>query len=402
MPPDRPATKVAIIRPYAALPSENGSNDRYVNLARRLIAQGAKVELICSDFIHNAKKHRNPSEIIFNLQKFPFLVQIHALAYSGNLSPARIAHEILFGFSALIHLLSKPKPDVVVVGEPLFGVGWIMLAYGFLFRVPVIGDVIDLWPEADTASHGGLVGSVKNAIYEILRKSRQLRLGCYRAVSFVSRSYAERLMPHAFDAPVFYWGSELTRNNPYAPSNGPLTAIYAGSFGVGYDIASVLDAARKIRAEMPGRFRILIAGSGPQRDEVERAHAAGEVEYLGMLDQARLTEVYEQADIGLLPYKAGSMVAMPIKFYDYINFGLFTLISLDMEAADIVRKNGIGAAYKAGDAGNLVQQLKATGADYEAPRRAREICAGLAMEFSVTTQYDRFARFVLDHARTTH
>jgi hypothetical protein len=395
-------TQVTVIRPYAALPSENGSNDRYVNLCRRLIAQGAKVELICSDFIHNAKKRRAPADVIFNLQKLPFLVQLHTLPYSGNLSPARIAHEILFGFSALLHLLSKPKPDVVVVGEPLFGVGWIMLAYGLIFRVPVVADVIDLWPEADTNTPAGFLGAVKNTIYKTLSKSRELRFGCYRAVSFVSRSYAERLMPHIFDAPVFYWGSELARNKPYVSSGNPLTAIYAGSFGVGYDIDAVLDAAKKVRAEMPGRFRILIAGSGPQRAAVEKAHTSGEIEYLGMLDQARLTEVYEQADIGLLPYKAGSMVAMPIKFYDYINFGLFTLISLDMEAADIVRKNTIGAAYKAGDASNLFQQLKTASTDTEALRRAREACAGLAKEFSVTSQYDRFAHFILDQVQAAH
>jgi hypothetical protein len=394
--------RVAVIRPYAALPSENGSNDRYINLCRKLAEHGADVELICSDFVHNAKKRRSKEDCALNLKQLPFLVQVRSLPYQANLSPARVAHEVLFGFSALFHLLAKPKPNIVVVGEPLFGVGWIILAYGLLFRVPVLADIIDLWPEADTGMHAGPSELLRKTAYAALRLSRQLRLCCYRAASFVSRSYAEHLLPHAPDSNVFYWGSELTRSKPYAPSNGPLTVVYAGSFGAGYDIASVLQAAKKLRAEMPGRFRIVVAGSGPQRSEVEKARVAGDIEYPGQLDQRRLTEIYEQADIGLLPYKAGSMVAMPIKFYDYVNFGLYTLTSLEMEVRDIVQKNDIGAPYKAGKADDLLRQMKAFDADREALRRARSVCAGLAQEFSVAIQYDRFARFVLGHASASH
>ena len=57
--------QVAVVRPYATLPSESGVNDRYVNLCQALIALGATPQLFCSDFVHNrgevryALRHRS-------------------------------------------------------------------------------------------------------------------------------------------------------------------------------------------------------------------------------------------------------------------------------------------------------------------------------------------------------
>src|SRR5579883_1378720 len=95
---------VAILRPYAALPSEGGANDRYVNLCEKLAALGAAPELYCSDFVHNSKQRRSADAIARNRQRLPFLRQIRSIAYRRNLSPARIAHEAVFGLKALWRL----------------------------------------------------------------------------------------------------------------------------------------------------------------------------------------------------------------------------------------------------------------------------------------------------------
>jgi len=385
-------TRTVIIRPYVVLPTEGGSNDRYVSLCRKLIEAGAAPELLCSDFIHNAKRRRSAAEIAKTANSLPFVTCLPAPAYKGNISLGRIFYEIVFGGRALWNMMRKPRPDVLLVGEPLFGVGWMMLLYGFLFRVPVVADLIDLWPEADTEKRGGFL---RHAVYAILKTSRNLRLHAYRAVSFVSRSYRDAL---GFgDGDVFYWGSELRPQAEHAPPGQPLTVIYAGSFGVGYDIVTVLQAAAMLKDRAPGRFRFRLAGLGPQLPEVERAKARGDIDYLGMLDAAQLGEAYRTADIGLLPYRAGSAVAMPIKFYDYLNFGLYVVGSGTMESRDIMLRERIGNAYRAGDAEDLVRCLLQI--DEAAILRAREACAKLAGEYSIDRQYGRFARFVLNHAR---
>jgi glycosyltransferase involved in cell wall biosynthesis len=286
---------------------------------------------------------------------------------------------------------------VIVVGEPLFSVGWLALIYGFFFRTPVVADLIDLWPEADTAKRSGLAGGARDLVYGALIASRGLRLRCYRATSFVSRAYARRLAPRA-EAPVFYWGSQLAPRAARAPSAETVVAIYAGSLGLGYDIETLLAAAAIIgRSGAP--LRIVIAGDGPKRDDVLRAQAEGVVAYLGQLNRDQLVAAYEQADIGLLPYQEGSKVAMPIKFFDCVNFGLAVVSSLTMEAQEIIAEQGIGVSYRPGDAEDMAAKLLALSRDRAALEKARKACAELAREFAVDTQYGRFARFVLAQAR---
>ena len=389
------AARIAILRPYAMLPSEGGANDRYVNLCEKLAALGAEPELYCSDFIHNAKQRRMASAIALNAQRLPYLRQVRSIAYRSNLSPARIAHEAWFGLQVFWRLARGPRPDVVLVGEPLFAVGWIALLYGLLFRVPVLADLIDLWPEADTAIRHGFSGALRKAAYVALAASRGLRLRGYAAVSYVSRAYADRLAP---GAPVFYWGSELAPRHPRAPSQDRLVAIYAGSLGLGYDISTLLEAAAILHRQ-GAPLRVVIAGSGPRLAEVRRAQSESVIDYLGQLGQAELTLAYESADIGLLPYQSGSMVAMPIKFFDYVNFGLAIASSLAMEARDLIEEKGLGVSYEAGDAKDLADKLIGLSANRAAIERARAACGALAKEFSVDAQYERFARFVLGYVR---
>jgi glycosyltransferase involved in cell wall biosynthesis len=389
--------RVAVLRPYATLPSEGGANDRYVNLCEKLVELGSAPQLYCSDFVHNSKQRRSAAAIALNQQRLPYLRQIRSLPYRRNVSIARIAHEALFGLKALVRIAARPRPDVLVVGEPLFLVGWLALFYGLCFRTPVVADLIDLWPEADTALHSGLSGALRWLAYAALIASRGLRLRRYQAVSFVSRAYARRLSPGR-SAPVFYWGSQLAPRGPRTLHSGPLVAIYAGSLGVGYDIETLLEAAAILRAES-APLSVVIAGDGPKRDHVLRAQREGVVDYLGQLSREQLIEAYERAAIGLLPYHAGSKVAMPIKFFDYVNFGLYVVSSLDMEAQDMIAERAIGVSYAPGDARDLAAKLRQAANDRAALERARTASATLAQELAVDAQYERFARFVLDQLR---
>jgi glycosyltransferase involved in cell wall biosynthesis len=393
------AVRIAVIRPYTSLPSDGSVSDRYLSLCENLLALGAAPTFYCSDFVHNQKRRRSPEELQLNAQRLPYLRSIRSIAYRDNMSLARAAHEGWFGLKVLWLLARGPRPQAVVVGEPLFFVGWIALAYGLFSGAPILADLNDLWPEADTTVRRGLAGLLRGLIYRLLILSRRARLSRCRALTFVSRSYAERLAPKASEAKVFYLGSRLS------PPPGrrervetPTVAIYAGSFGLGYDIETLLQAAELLRDEKAA-VRVVVAGAGPKRDLVEQAHRLGTIEYLGQVDQDRLIRAYAEAEIGLLPYSAGSLVAMPNKFFDYVNFGLFVVSSLTMEARELIEKTKIGLSYQPGDARDLAAKLIEAAASRNALEEARAACALLAREFAVDLQYRRFAQFVLEQAR---
>jgi glycosyltransferase involved in cell wall biosynthesis len=388
---------ICIVRPYANLPSDGAGNDRYVNLCVHLRGRSMDAHLVCSSFIHNRKARRTDAEILTNRAALPFVTELNSVGYRNNASIGRVLYELVFGLRAL-RWVWRNRPASILVGEPLFFVGWLFVAFGWFSGIPISADVIDLWPEADTRELRGASGAIKRMIYRALKWSRAARFNRYSSLTFVSNSYAEAIRASK-PRSVFYWGSDLVPNGGLErPSGGTVTIVYAGSFGNGYDIQTVLDAARLLAAHQSGKYRIVFAGGGEQEQAVKESARRGEIEYLGYIDKPRLIQLYGRSDIGLLPYKAGSMVAMPIKFFDYVNFGIYSISSLTLEVADVIRSKAIGAYYKAGDVQDLYARIIETAADASRRERVRSVCAQLRDYYSLTRQYGGFAEFVAGRA----
>ena len=350
------------------------------------------MQLICSTFVHNKKQKRSERESEYNKSQLPFIYEVDSTAYNNNISLRRVIHELWFGLKA-VRIVGRHRSTDILIGEPVFFVGWIFLIYSLVCRAKIKADFIDLWPEAITAKNRGTT-PVHATLFFFLKLSRALRLRLYRDVSFVSTSYAKTLGQRAKSGNVFYWGSHLFPPETYKKRETlirPLTIVYAGSFGEGYDIETVIDAAQMVAANPDISVKFQIAGLGTYRQMVEKAADARVVEYLGNLDEAGLTELYANSDVGLLPYKVGSMVAMPIKYFDYINFGLFCLSSLTLEAKEEIDERSIGISYKAGDSGDLYNKILTVARSPEILRDAKQSFVRLAASYAVNVQYKRFA-----------
>ncbi len=383
---------IYIVRPYAGLPSDGAANDRYVNLCCELRSRGMAVSMLCSSFMHNKKAERSEQQKRFNKSALPFLVELSSVRYKSNISIRRVLHELFFGLKALA-LVMTGKPKLVLVGEPLFFVGWLFVLYGMVSRTRIIADVIDIWPEADTRSFSDVRGKTAYLLYSVLRLSRKVRLKCYHKVSFVSTSYAS-MLGHSASHAVFYWGSDLLPDSAVRDGRKRITIVYAGSFGNGYDISALLDAAKLLAERKAPRFSVIIAGGGQQEALVKQAAEHGYVEYLGYINKQQLVDLYMRADIGVLPYKAKSMVAMPIKFFDYVNFGIYTVSSLTLEVAQVIHENAIGMVYKPGDGRDLYEKIVEVSLDSSRLAQISPRCARLAERYSIKNQYGAFADFV--------
>lgn len=387
--------RVLIIRPYANLPSDGASNDRYVNVAKTLLNRNVNVQLISSSFVHNRKARRTAAESAYNKSKIPFVCEIDSTTYKRNISVRRIIHEIIFGIKAL-NAAHNYRPTVLLIGEPVFFVGWFFLIYAYIFKIKIKADLIDVWPEADIRFNQKTTKLLSATVYGLLKLSRRLRLHFYHDVSFVSASYVKLLNFSGKARNVFYWGSDLKpeRENIKIEER-PLTIIYAGSFGEGYDLMTVLDAAKKLAINPMLPVKIIFAGQGTYSELIKAAAEQGVVDYVGNVDKKSLIELYMNCDVGLLPYKANSMVAMPIKFFDYINFGLFSLTSLALEAGEIINREHIGLVYEAGNSTDLYNKILEIAKSPESLANAKRRCKGMAAFYSIEIQYAEFAEWVV-------
>ena len=136
---------------------------------------------------------------------------------------------------------------------------------------------------------------------------------------------------------VFYWGA---RNQDCKKSHSPQKITYAGSLGEGYNIESIIDLGKR-RPD----FEIVIAGSGPKESICIEADRNGYITFRGQLDLKELNILYSETKIGLLPYCDNSAVAMPIKFFDYIDNYIYALSTLKHESTSILERYNLGAYY---------------------------------------------------------
>ena len=383
---------VLILRPYTSLPSEGNVNDRYINLSKGFISKGKSVVLITANYIHNKKHRRSDEDRDLNVQLVSFVVEVNSYSYTSNNSLGRILFELIFSLKS-IYFLFRYKPQRIIVGEPLFFTGWIALIYGGLFSIPVYADLIDLWPEADTNFHTkGKV--ILRSVYKVLIFIRTLRFKLYKDVSFVSKSYAPYFNRNT-GSNIFYWGSMLkpNRNADRDLINSQIVIVYAGSFGIGYDIQGVINAAKAIKDAQIPNISFVMAGGGPQLDIVLKAAQEKIVDYRGTLNEEELVDLYAGSTIGLLPYKKNSMVAMPIKFYDYVNFQIYTISSLQLEVKDLIQRYRIGSNFIPEDSEDLknsilqaIDEVKFDEVDY------KEVASIL----EISNQYRRLVDFYLN------
>jgi glycosyltransferase involved in cell wall biosynthesis len=167
--------------------------------------------------------------------------------------------------------------------------------------------------------------------------------------------------------------------------------VYAGTLGENYDIDAIIEAAalltRDLAEQVP--FKVLIAGDGPLRERCERI-ADRNVVFLGRLGAADLRLLYPHCDIALSTYKGESTVAMPIKAFDYLFYGLPIVNSLGRDLGALVRDRHLGINYVAGSSSSLYESIKRLVLDRELRAQCSKNAAALAVEFRADRQYAKF------------
>lgn len=400
--------RVWIVNPYGTLPSEGWREYRSAQLARALAARGHDVVWWIADFEHRSKVYREP---VSHDPLLPANVEIKCLpgpSYQRHIGLGRIRFERHFGRTFVERATGETRPDVIVLAEPSLFFGVPVRKYAAAESIPLIVDVLDLWPELFHILLPPPVRGLGKLIFTPLYRRRRKLARQAIAIAAVTKDYG-RIVSHGTAAkPVgtFYCGLDTdsfagetaapARPQGWPEDFGGITIVYAGTLGEAYDIMSVCDAARLVcAAGAPVRF--LIAGAGTLQPAVEALARdfPDQVYFLGSIPPAELVGLYRQSDVGLISYAAGSTVSMPLKIFDYLAAGLAVLNSLDGEAGEIVG-SGCGVQYPPGAPEALADAIVALASDPAALAAMKACAAGLGKQFDSSLQYGAFAEFIED------
>ena len=346
---------VWIENPFDNLPAEGFRPQRYWLMAEAFAKAGHAVTLWTSDFSHAKKAPRILSKV-----EAPFRLKlIKTPPYSGNVSFKRIASHRAYAANWLADARAEAKesgkPDIIIISMPPLSTADAALAMKKEFGAKIVVDVMDAWPETFERLFPAPLKFLSALALLPLRRAAKRAYRGADLVTGVCDAYGD--IARANDAREyarFYHGIDTSKARTTNVQRPPLSFVYAGNFGRGYDLSAA------IKAVLENEDATLdIAGAG-EREAEWRARAAHSprIRFHGYLSGDELDKLLGNASIGIIPLSDNTFVGLPYKLGDYAAHNLRMVTSLRGECAAILERHNAGAVYDAKDANSFMAAAK--------------------------------------------
>ena len=336
---------VWIVNPFDNLPTEGNRPQRYWLMGRAFAKAGHKVVLWSSDFSHATKAKRKfvrECDDGFEVRLVP------TRPYPKNICLKRIiSHWHLAKDWLRLARTEKNRPDVLIASTPPLGLCNAARKYAHEVKAKFVADIMDAWPET---------------FYRVVPKWMLLPLRCVArkiytkadAVSAVSKRYIELAKGYGAAVPMHCCNHGIEIGE-WGAGNGERGAgiVYVGSFGMSYDLETVIDAVRQM-----DDATLDIAGGGPKESALrQRAADCGRIRFHGYLGESELRDLLSKSRIGVIPMFPDSCVGIPYKLADYAAAGLKVVESLGGETGELVARYHAGCHYEAGNVESLREAI---------------------------------------------
>ena len=323
-------TKVMIVAHFCAYGNEK-SNNRFNYLAERLSNAGMEVEIVTSSFCHKDKCQRTE---ICDTQK-PYTTKlIYEPSYKKNISLKRllISHPTI-GHNLRKYLENCEKPDVVYCAVPSVDVALQAANYANKQGIPLVLDVLDLWPEAYKLI------LKKDILYKpvnwLLKRRVNRVYAAANQIVAVSDSYAHRAksVNKKCENPItVFLGTDavtfdenIKLNTPiYTKSADEFWIGYCGTLGHSYDLSTVFKAVELLSNRGINNIRLVVMGNGPFENKFkkEASNLGIQCIFTGKLPYGQMCAQLAQCDISVNPIAAGSAASIINKHADYALAGM--------------------------------------------------------------------------------
>lgn len=403
--------RIWLINPYGPIPGESWRDYRFTIIGETLAAHGHQVRWWTANFSHHFKCFRSKGWNDLDVRPNFQIRLVPTLGYRKHIGLGRVRFELLFAWRMYRRAMKEPSPACIIAVDPPQTIGFLAVRLARRFGIPLILDVMDLWPEIFVLAFPRWLRPLAPVVLCPLYALRRHNLRQASAVTALCNTYLEMALKeaprleHAPSATIFNGVnvgaframnqtssgvSELAQKIGKRP--GEVWVIYAGTLGNNYDIDTLLQAAVQLQ-QRRSRIKIVLVGDGPLRQRITEfieVHRLSNLIYLGKFDVEDLIRLYQVCDVGLCAYAPESNVAMPDKAYDYMAAGLPIVNSLRGELENFLRDRQMGLQYIAGDARSLCNALEELASDADRRRTMARNSYNTAMMFDGQTQYRKF------------
>lgn len=375
--------KILVLTQFFA-PEIGASQVRLASFCREVAAAGNSVEIVTAMPHHPGGRIFPAYEGRFYLREEWEGLPVHRVwLYAANGSNLkRLLNYASFCLTCLFGLARATKPDYIFVDSPplFLGVpGWIVAK---LWRVPLLFNVADLWP--DSVRDLGIMrdGPLVNFAYRlerwIYRRATSVTAvteGIRSALLDSKRLPQEKVMflPNGVDTNLFKPcppDETLKRNLGLA---GKKIVLYAGNHGYAGAVEQVLYAANCLRNEPSLHF--LLIGEGPEKQKlIDLAASLGlpNVTFHAQVPLDSMPSFLSISDLAVVTLRKSKVMAgaRPAKSFVMMAGGKAIVLSAEGEAAGLIERSGAGVVVPPEDYQSIASAIRELVHD---PVRARQL-----------------------------
>ena len=387
---------------------------RSYEMARRAIARGHEVTIVCGSYLGGATGLDQP---FVGGRRQGKVDGINVIEYDVGHANAdgvlkRSATFLSFAMKSIGVALRHDYDLVFATTTPLTA-GIPGIAARFLRRKPFVFEVRDLWPQIPRE-----MGIIRNPV--MLAALEGLEWMCYRTshrqialspgiADGIARKGVDPsqivLVPNGCDITIF--ADEAVQSwRPDGVAETDLMAVFTGTHGVANGLDAVLDSAALLQERGRDDIKLVFVGNGRCKPDLVARAARDNLKNVIFHDpvpKARLSELMAGADIGLqcMANVPGFYYGTsPNKFFDYIAAGLPVLNNYPGWLADMISAEDCGFTVPPGDAQAFADALEQAASDPDRRRQMGQNGAALARrEFDRRILADRWVDWVADAKR---
>ena len=342
---------------------------RHYYFSKYLQKKGHTVKIFTSSKIHNTDINMIKDRSLYREEmedgvEYTF---VRSRDYKGN-GMDRVVNMMDLPFKtwkAMKLFYKKQKPDVIYTSSPDLFVAFFALRFGRKYKIPVVVEVRDLWPES-IVEYNKI--SRKNPVIQILY---QLEKWIYKKADqliFTMEGGKEYICDKGWDKVVDLKKVNHVNNgvdleefeenykkyqieDPDLMNDSTFKVIYVGSIRQVNNLGTLVDAARYLKDDKS--IQILIYGDGTEKKKLEEECNANNlnVKFKGRVEKKYIPFILSHSDLNVINVRAAALNKYGCswnKLFEYMASSKPILCNLPVKY-DLIKKYHLGIPRRFAD-----------------------------------------------------